>query len=161
MSLLPVMGCKIHAYVHRLGPLGREGSLLCHTCNDIGRSHPNDHYRHYVVIYDTQGNAEDILTRNPRGLDWLIDWLFTVLHSLKNFSHIWRRHHCRWRAAKFRPMLGVQGLWAGSDLYRATPAETRDLGFSGLIRGTAPFSCPFPRGLTIWFIWLGYITMHR
>jgi hypothetical protein len=36
-------------------------------------------------------------------------------------------------------MLGAQGRWAGSDLYRATPAVTRDLGFSGLIRRTAPF----------------------
>ena len=43
-------------------------------------------------------------------------------------------------AAKFRPMLGAQGLWAGRDLYGATPAVTRDLGFSGLIRRTAPFS---------------------
>jgi hypothetical protein len=55
---------------------------------------------------------------------------------LKNFSLIWRRHHCRWRAAKFRPMLGAQGLWAGRDLYRATPALTRGLGFSSLIRRT-------------------------
>jgi hypothetical protein len=30
---------------------------------------------------------------------------------LKNFSLLWKRHHCRWRAAKFRPMLGAQGLW--------------------------------------------------
>ena len=37
-------------------------------------------------------------------------------------------------------MLGAQGLWAGRDLYRATPTVTRDLGFSGLIRRTAPFS---------------------
>jgi hypothetical protein len=37
-------------------------------------------------------------------------------------------------------MLGAQGLWAGRDLYRATPAVTRGLGFSGLIRRTAPFS---------------------
>jgi hypothetical protein len=37
-------------------------------------------------------------------------------------------------------MLGAQGLWAGRDLYCATPAVTRDLGFSGLIRRTAPFS---------------------
>jgi hypothetical protein len=44
-------------------------------------------------------------------LDWLIDWLFTVL--LQNISLIWRPHHCRWRSAKFRPMLGAQGLWAG------------------------------------------------
>jgi hypothetical protein len=45
-----------------------------------------------------------------------IDWLFYV--PLKNISPIWRRHHYRWRTAKFRPMLGAQGLWAGRDLYR-------------------------------------------
>jgi hypothetical protein len=58
----------------------------------------------------------------------------------KNFSLIWRRPNCRWRAAKFRPMLGAQGLWAGRDLYRVTPTVTRDLVFSGLIRRTVPFS---------------------
>jgi hypothetical protein len=70
-----------------------------------------------------------------------INWLFTVFTSRSRIFHlIWRRHHCQWRAAKFRLMLGAQGLWAGRDLYRATPAVTRDLGFSGLIRRTAPFS---------------------
>jgi hypothetical protein len=59
---------------------------------------------------------------------------------LKNFSLIWRRHHYRWRAAKVRPMLGAQGLWAGRDLYCATPAVTWDLGFPGQIQRTAPFS---------------------
>jgi hypothetical protein len=44
------------------------------------------------------------------------------------------------KGCKFRPMLGAQGLWAGRDLYRATPAVTRSLGFSGLIWRTAPFS---------------------
>jgi hypothetical protein len=69
----------------------------------------------------------------------LIDYLqFHV--PLKTFSLIWRRHHCQGRATKFRPMLGAQGLWAGRDLYRATPAVTRDLCFSGLIRRTAPFN---------------------
>jgi hypothetical protein len=74
---------------------------------------------------------------------WTIGWLVGCLQfyvPLKNFSLIWRRHHCWWRAAKFRPMLGAQGLWAGRDLYRATPTVTRDLGFSGHIRRTAPFS---------------------
>jgi hypothetical protein len=71
--------------------------------------------------------------------DWLIDYLRFYV-TLKNFSLIWRHHHCQWWAAKFRPMLGVRGLWAGRDLYRATPAVTQDLGFSGLIQRTAPFS---------------------
>jgi hypothetical protein len=72
-------------------------------------------------------------------IKWLIDYLRFYV-PLKNISLIWRRHHYRWRAAKFRPMLGAQGLWAGRDLYHATPAVTRDLSFSGLIWGTAPFS---------------------
>jgi hypothetical protein len=52
------------------------------------------------------------------------------LHSVKNNSLIWRRH---W-TVKFWLMLGALGLLAGRDLYRATPAVTLDLGFSGLIR---------------------------
>ena len=80
-----------------------------------------------------------IMLYNSFNFDWLIDYLQFYV-PLKNFSLIWRRHHCRWRAAKFRPMLGAQGLWAGRDLYRVTPTVTRGLGFSGLIRRTAPFS---------------------
>jgi hypothetical protein len=55
--------------------------------------------------------------------------------SLKNISRTWRRHHCRWRAAKFRPMLNAHGLSLSCD----TCCNTRP-GFSGLIRRTAPFS---------------------
>jgi hypothetical protein len=58
------------------------------------------------------------------GIDWLIIyWLFYV--PLKNISliHVWGRHHYRWRAAKFRPMLDAHGLWAGRDLYRATLSD--------------------------------------
>jgi hypothetical protein len=67
---------------------------------------------------------------------WLFDWLIIYGFTSRSriFSLIWRRHHCRWRAAKFRPMLCAQGLWAGRDLYRTTPAVTQGLGFSGLIR---------------------------
>jgi hypothetical protein len=82
---------------------------------------------------------QDNPSSRPVWIDWLIDYLLFYV-PLKNISLIWRRHHYRWRAAKFRPMLGAQGLWAGRDLYRATPAVTRGLGFSGLIRRNAPFS---------------------
>ena len=61
----------------------------------------------------------------------------------KNFSLIWRRHHCRCRAAKFRPMLGAQGLWAGRDLYRATPAVTGPRFFR-----SHPKDCPIQSPLT-------------
>jgi hypothetical protein len=70
---------------------------------------------------------------------WLIDYLLFYV-PLKNVSLIWIRHHCRWRTAKCRSILGAQGLFAGRDLYRATPAVTWGLGFYGLIRRTAPFS---------------------
>jgi hypothetical protein len=86
-----------------------------------------------------RGPVSQQVCRHCKMIDWLIDYLMFYV-PLKNFSLIWRRHHCRWRVAKFRPMLGAQGLWAGRDLYRATPTVTRDLGFSGLIRRTAPFS---------------------
>jgi hypothetical protein len=68
---------------------------------------------------------------------WLIGYLQFYV-PLKNISLIWRRHHCRWRTAKFKPILGARSPWAGRGLYRATPAATRDLGFPGLIRRTAP-----------------------
>jgi hypothetical protein len=60
---------------------------------------------------------------------------------LFDFSLLWRRNHCRWRAAKLRPVLDTHGLWARRNLYRATPAVARALGSSGLIWRTAPFSC--------------------
>jgi hypothetical protein len=63
-----------------------------------------------------------------------------VVFPLKHFSLIWGRHNCRWSAAKFRPMLGAQGLWAGRDLYLVTPTVIRDLGISGLIWSTTLFS---------------------
>jgi hypothetical protein len=71
---------------------------------------------------------------------WLIDWL--IIYCFTSYSIIfhWRRHHYRWRAAKFKPMLGAQGLWAERDLYRITSAVTQGLGFSSLLRRIAPFS---------------------
>jgi hypothetical protein len=47
---------------------------------------------------------------------------------------------CLWRAVNFGPIFGAQGLWAGRDLYQATPAVTCGLGFTCLIRRTAPFN---------------------
>jgi hypothetical protein len=57
---------------------------------------------------------------------------------LKNISLLWRYHNCQLKAAKVKPMLGAQGLWAGRYLYHATPAVTQDVWFSGLIRRTTP-----------------------
>jgi hypothetical protein len=70
----------------------------------------------------------------------MIDWLFTVLRPAQGFFTYMETSPLPVRAIKFRPMLGAQGLWVERDLYRATPTVTRDLGFSGLIRRTAPFS---------------------
>jgi hypothetical protein len=81
-----------------------------------------------------------LCTLHTPGTDWLIDCLLFYV-SLRNILLICRRHHYQWRAAKFRPILGAQGHWTGKGLYRATPAVTRGLGFSGLIRRTAPSSC--------------------
>jgi hypothetical protein len=82
-----------------------------------------------------------------------IDWLFTVLVPLNNFSLIWRRHHCRWRAAKFGPMFGAQGLWAGRDLSRATPAVTRGLGFFRSHPKDHPIQSPLTTHEGMWRIY--------
>jgi hypothetical protein len=102
------------------------------------------HQKHYFVKYhaDSKHKYSEVESKNM--LEFLIDWLMIdylrFYVPLKNFSFTWRHHHYRWRAAKFMSMLGAQGLWAGRDLYRATPAVTRYPGFSGLIRKTAPIS---------------------
>jgi hypothetical protein len=91
------------------------------------------------LLRHTRGCGGSILNRIFTG------W-FTVLRLAQEFFTYMesRRHHCRWRGAKFRPMLKTQGLWAGRDLYRATRSptvtQTQDFGFSGLIRRTVPFS---------------------
>jgi hypothetical protein len=71
----------------------------------------------------------------------VIDWLFTVLCPAQRIFHV------LWRRRFYRPVKGCK-IWAyalrsgplSRDLYRASSAVTRGLGFSGLIRRTAPFS---------------------
>jgi hypothetical protein len=87
----------------------------------------------------------------------LIDWLFAGLRPHQEYFTYMEMHHCRWRAAKFRPMLSAQGLWAGRDLCHATPAVTRNLGFPGLLRWTIPFSRLLRHTRGCW----GSILTHR
>jgi hypothetical protein len=89
----------------------------------------------FPIIYKCKNSFPSCVTH----FDWMIDYLLFYV-PLKDFSFIWRHHHYRWRAAKFRPMLGTQGLWAWRDLYRATPTVTQDLGSSGLIQRTSLIS---------------------
>jgi hypothetical protein len=86
-------------------------------------SHRWQRYREHLTLYRS----------------WLIDYLLFYA-MLKEFFTFWRRHHYQWRAAKPRPMLGAQVLWARRDLYCATLAVTRGLGFSSLIRRTTRFN---------------------
>jgi hypothetical protein len=73
--------------------------------------------------------------RGNNSRNGLIDYLLFYV-PFKNFSLLWRHNHCRWRAAKFRLMLGARAfeqlgifivphlLWHGRS----------NLGFSCLIR---------------------------
>jgi hypothetical protein len=94
-----------HSYPNHCSALrafGRKGSLSCHGASVLD------------CPIQTLLTTHDGIWRI-----YLIDYL-RVYVPLKNFSLIWRRHHCQWRAAKFRPMLGAQGLWTGRGLYRDT-----------------------------------------
>ena len=75
--------------------------------------------------------------------DWTsyLDWVWQVLAAdcillndpVEYIAFIWR-HHLQWRLQYFGILLWAYSLSAGRDLYRATPAVTRGLGFCGLIR---------------------------
>jgi hypothetical protein len=98
------------------------------------------HYMEVEIIHVSSGSLWSIF--GIWIMIWLIDWLFVVLRPAQEyFIYIWRRHHRRWRAAKFRPMLVAQGLWAGRDLYRPTPAVTWEpvfpVSFEGLTHSVA------------------------
>jgi hypothetical protein len=88
---------------------------------------------YYRFMYSFEWKT--IIKRNQFHAWGLIIYDFTsrwrIYHLYEDVDH----HISRWRAAKFRPMLGAQGLCLS-----CTPAVTRDLGFSGLIRRSAPFS---------------------
>jgi hypothetical protein len=141
---------RIYNCIRRLR-LQRTRPLSCHTCCDVRPSglfsavasknttiNLSLHARQLQVLrayvfHTGQINYGIIYMYNTYIIDANIDDYLRFYVPLKNFSLIWRRHH--WRAAKFRPMPGAQGLWAGRDLYHATPSVTRDLGFSGLSEG--------------------------
>jgi hypothetical protein len=76
---------------------------------------------------------------NKYYFDWLIDQLFTVLRPSQEFFTHMDMSPLSVKAAQFRTMIGAQSFWAGWDLYRATRAVTRVLGFTSLIRRTVPF----------------------
>jgi hypothetical protein len=124
------------------GPLSREGSLSGHTCCDTGhrffRSHPRDRPNQsplttHMGIYsnpDPHG-ANILVIQYIRWGGKIIDYLLFYV-PLKICSLIWRRHHYRWRDAKFRLMLGAdrafeQGgifivlhlLWNGPRFFRS------------------------------------------
>jgi hypothetical protein len=52
---------------------------------------------------------------------------------LKYLSLTWRCHHCQYRAAKFRHVLGSYALWIKNNLYGATTAVKQDLRFCSLV----------------------------
>jgi hypothetical protein len=75
---------------------------------------------------------------------WCVTIVWLIIYCFTSRSRIFHLHGDVTIAGEglqnLGLLLGAQGLWAGRNLYRATPAVTRDLGFSGLIRRTASFS---------------------
>jgi hypothetical protein len=103
--------------------------FLCHVSFNLTRE--------YSYIYE--GRLVKIMASEGR-MGLMVDWLYRVLRPAQEYFTHMETSPLPVKGCKFRPMLGSQGLWAGRDLYRATPAVTRDLGFTGLIQRTAPFS---------------------
>jgi hypothetical protein len=99
---------------------------------------------HLVASYGNMGmwgiysNPDAHGSRLKRLIDYVV---FDV--PLKSFSRIiMEMSPLRWNAAKFRSMLSAHGFWAGPGGSSSCHNywDTRDLGFSGLIRRATPFS---------------------
>ena len=79
---------------------------------------------------------------NCRDNEWLIDWL--IIHCFTSRSRIFHLYGDVTITGEGLQNLGLcsalRAFEQGGIFYRATPAVTRGLGFSGLIRRTAPFS---------------------
>jgi hypothetical protein len=88
--------------------------LNCYTIvlYNILRTYTNNYYPGITFLIDC-------LTNRPRIFHSYGCFAFFIVLALRG------RHHCWWRAAKFSPMFGAQGPWAGRDLYRATLVDTR------------------------------------
>jgi hypothetical protein len=70
-------------------------------------------------------------------IDWLIIYSFT---SRSRIFHLYGDVPIAGEGLQNLGLCSVLRAFEQGDLYRATPAVTRDLDFSGLIRRTAPFS---------------------
>jgi hypothetical protein len=96
--------------------------------------------------------------RNTK-IDWF-DYLLFYVQAQECFTYM---DTSPLLVSKFRPMLGAQGLWAGSDLYRATPTMTQGLGFFHIVQKHQIF-CAFhyylPRHSSIIRrIWLNFMAL--
>jgi hypothetical protein len=113
----------------------------------IRRTVPFNH-----LLRHARGCGGSILTRILTGITrkktlWLnrpkrlIDNLMFYV-SLKNFSFIWKQNYYRWRAAKYRTMLGVWRAFEQGGVFIMLRLlwHVQDLRFSGLIWKTAPLS---------------------
>jgi hypothetical protein len=117
--------------------------LISTNCTH-SRVWPNypSHTGEIVTTYKSQKREE--ISGGSRNFEmgrWAeVDWLYIVLRPAQEYFTFMETSPLPVKGCKFRPMLGAQDLRAGRDLYRATPTVTRGLGFSGLIRWTAPIS---------------------
>ena len=96
-----------------------------------------------------------VYTSNESRIHRKLRWFSDVLVRLENISLTWGRRRLIFeirsitikhketltlsvKGCNFRHILGNYYLLAGRDLYRATPAVKRGLGFCGLIRRNVP-----------------------
>ena len=79
-----------------------DNSLLLEVCL-IYRKKINEVVEFHLTFFALHPRVHDLI-------DFVL-FCFEFFVPFENFSLIWRRHHCRWRAANFLPMLGTNGHW--------------------------------------------------
>jgi hypothetical protein len=92
-------------------------------------------------------------------IDWLIDYLLFYVPR-KNFSLIWRRHHCRWRLQNLgsRPLSSLEGSLSchtccdtGPRFFRSHPKDHPNQSLLTTLMGMRrTYSNPDPHGVEEW-----------
>jgi hypothetical protein len=97
----------------------------------------------YVILHGVVNKLHEFYysKRNIvlENIDWLVNYLLLYV-PLKNISLLWRHHHCRWRAAKFRPMVSREGYFSLS-CHTCCDTGPRFFFSSHPKDPTAPFNC--------------------
>ena len=126
-----IKSCALHRRFHSLFKRGRDGDRARERVGQrLGQSVDDGRQEFYWVGEQLfRLSVVSSLIKYTQLIMFLIFLSVLYIISPENISFILRSYHRRWKAAHFKPTLGLQP-WAGREPYDAATAATVDLDFS-------------------------------